>query len=128
MKALVVDDQEINREILQILLEEFGDVAVAASGREAVDLFAAALAEGSPFDLVCMDISMPVMNGHEAMQQIRLLETDKTSHRATAFMVTASSDPEDMFSALTQAECDDYLPKPVIRRTFVELLQKHNLI
>lgn len=128
MKALVVDDQEINREILQVLLTEFGDVTAAASGKEAIDVFATALADGNPFDLVCMDISMPEMNGHEAMQQIRLMEADRMSPRAIAFMVTASSDPEDMLSALTQAECDDYLPKPVIRRTFIELLQKYDLV
>lgn len=128
MKALVVDDQEMNREILQVLLAEFAEVTTAASGRDAIAAAAAAIAEEQPFDLICMDIGMPSMNGHETMQQIRGLEMEKQARRAIAFMVTASSDPEDMVSALIQGECDDYLPKPVMRRTFVELLQKHNLI
>jgi len=74
MKALVVDDQDINREILSMMLEEFATVTTAGSGKEAVDAVAAAIAGNEPFDLICMDISMPTMRGHEAMQQIRALE------------------------------------------------------
>lgn len=128
MKALVVDDQDINREILSMMLEEFATVTTAGSGKEAIDAVAAAIDQNEPYDLICMDISMPTMRGHEAMQQIRALEGKKQVRRSIAFMVTASSDPEDMVAALVLGECDDYLPKPVMRRTFVELMQKHGLI
>jgi len=128
MKALVVDDQDINREILSMMLEEFATVTTAGSGKEAIDAVAAAIDQNEPYDLICMDISMPTMQGHEAMQQIRALEGKKLARRSISFMVTASSDPEDMVAALVLGECDDYLPKPVMRRTFVELMQKHGLI
>jgi two-component system chemotaxis response regulator CheY len=128
MKALVVDDQDINREILSMMLEEFATVTTAGSGEEAINAVAEAIADNEPFDLICMDISMPTMRYHEAMQQIRALEEKAQIQRSITFMVTASSDPEDMVAALILGECDDYLPKPVMRQTFIELLRKHGLI
>ena len=111
-----------------MMLEEFATVTTAGSGKEAIDAVAAAIDQNEPYDLICMDISMPTMRGHEAMQQIRALEGKKQVRRSITFMVTASSDPEDMVAALVLGECDDYLPKPIMRRTFVELMQKHGLI
>lgn len=48
--------------------------------------------------------------------------------RAIVFMITASSSPDDMMEALLSGACDDYLTKPVMHMTLVELLQKHKLI
>lgn len=127
MKALVVDDVEINREMLTVFLEGRASVVCAESGEDAVKLVEEALASQAYFDLICMDISMPGMNGHETLQIIREMEAAHNGSRATVFMVTGSSSPDDMFDALVQGGCDDYITKPLMLQSFVSLLVKHGL-
>jgi two-component system chemotaxis response regulator CheY len=86
-----------------------------------------ALASEAYFDLICMDISMPGMNGHETLKVIRELEAAHNGSRAIVFMVTGSSSPDDMFDALIQGGCDDYITKPLMLQSFVSLLVKHGL-
>lgn len=127
MKALIVDDIEMNRELLAMFLEGRASVTCAESGEEALELVSAALATDCYFDLICMDISMPGINGHEALKRIRAAEDASDSRRAVVFMVTGSSSPDDMFDALIQGGCDDYLTKPLMQQSFFELLGKHGL-
>lgn len=127
MKALIVDDVEMNRELLAVHLEGIASVAFAESGEQALGMVKHALQEGSNFDLICMDISMPGMDGHETLKNIRSLEATHPGSGAKVFMVTASSSPDDMLEALISGGCDDYLTKPVMYQSFRELLSKHGL-
>jgi two-component system chemotaxis response regulator CheY len=127
MKALIVDDIEISRDLLAIFLEGRADTVMAESGEEAVSLVKEALRTDNHFDLICMDIGLPGISGQQALKAIRDLETAHGDVRATVFMVTASSDPDDMFDALMQGGCDDYLTKPLMRQSFMTLLDKHGL-
>ena len=82
-----------------------------------------ALGEGRPYDLVCMDILMPEMDGHQAAREIRSLERMNGPHssRARIVMITASPDAENVNQSLRE-HCDAYLLKPVdIRRLRREL-------
>ena len=127
MKALIVDDVEMNRELLAVFLEGRAAVIFAESGEEALQLVDASLQSGNYFDLICMDISMPGMDGHETLRNIRRLEAAQPGSRAKVFMVTASSSPDDMIEALVTGGCDDYLTKPLMYQSFQELLRKHGL-
>lgn len=127
MKALIVDDVEMNRELLAIFLEGRAASVFAESGEEALKLVEDALGADAHFDLICMDISMPGMDGHEALRKIREAEDLSGCKRATVFMVTGSSSPEDMFDALINGGCDDYLTKPLMQQSFSDLLVKHGL-
>lgn len=126
MKALIVDDVEMNRELLAIFLEGRAITVFAESGEEALGLVEAALGSGKYFDLICMDILMPGMDGHETLKKIRELEA-AAGDRSTVFMVTGSSSPDDMFDALISGGCDDYLTKPLMQQSFNDLLEKHGL-
>jgi len=128
MKALIVDDVEINRELLAVFLEGCAAVSFAESGEESLNLVAAALETDAYFDLICMDIFMPGMDGHETLKKIREMEAAHNGMRATVFMVTGSSSPDDMFDALIGGECDDYLTKPLMQKSFSDLLCKHGLV
>lgn len=127
MKALIVDDIEMNREMLAIFLEGYAAVIAAESGEDALDKVAEAMERGAYFDLICLDISMPGIDGHETLRRIRELETARGAERAKVFMVTASSSPDDMVDALVVGGCDDYLTKPLIQKNFQELLVRHGL-
>ena len=128
MRALIVDDVEMNRDMLALFLEGRATYVMAESGEEAVMLAEEALRAGNGFDLICMDIGLPGISGHEALKSIRDLEANHGNARSKVFMVTASSSPDDMIDALLVGECDDYLTKPLMRQNFLMLLDKHGLV
>lgn len=127
MKALIVDDVEMNRELLAIFLEGRATVSFAENGEDALKLVESALESKTYYDLICMDIFMPGRDGHETLKEIREMESAHGGARATVFMVTGSSSPDDMFDALMHGDCDDYLTKPLMQQSFNELLGKHGL-
>ena len=127
MRALIVDDVEMNRELLAFFLDGRATVVCAGSGEDAVRLVEDALRTDSYFDLICMDIGLPGISGHEALKSIRELGAKHGARPAKVFMVTASSDPDDMVDALLVGGCDDYLTKPLMQQTFLALLDKHGL-
>jgi two-component system chemotaxis response regulator CheY len=64
MKSLIVDDDFFSRRILQALLAGYGESHVAVDGKEALFAFKQAIAEEQPYDVICLDIMMPEMDGH----------------------------------------------------------------
>lgn len=103
--VLVVDDTATNRQILSIFLKRMGHtVDVAVDGAEAVAMFAA----GS-YDLVIMDVMMPVMDGYEATRRIKAL----CSERWVPIVFLSALDKDEHLVAGLEAGGDDYLPKPV---------------
>jgi two-component system chemotaxis response regulator CheY len=128
MRVLIVDDVEMNRDLLAMFLEGVAVTVSADSGEEAVRLAKEALRTDKYFDLICMDIGLPGISGHQALKSIREMEAASDSIKAIVFMVTASSSTNDMFDALLEGGCDDYLVKPLMKRNFIELLGKHGLV
>lgn len=128
MRALIIDDMELNRELLAYFLEGLATTVTVGSGEEALSLVGDALRTGSYFDLICIDIFMPGISGHETLKSIRELEAMHGDTRAKVFMVTGSSSPDDMIDALVGGGCDDYLVKPLMKQSFLALLDKHGLV
>lgn len=127
MKVLIADDCEMSRELLAMAFEGLARVESAEDGEQAVQLFSSALSHGEPFDLVCLDITMPRLSGHEVLRSIRSLEEEAGVRKTVVFLVTASSSPDDMLEGLMGA-CDDYLTKPVVQHALRVLLSKHGLL
>ncbi|MEI6214483.1 MAG: response regulator [Desulfuromonadales bacterium] len=106
--VLVVDDVEINRELLKITLEKQGHrITMAENGQDALTLF---LSE--KFDIIFMDVQMPVMDGYEAVRQIRIIENDRKSARVPIVAMTAYALQGDRDKCIA-AGMDTYLSKPV---------------
>ena len=74
MKTLIVEDDFLARSLLSTLLSEYGVCHVAVNGREALDAIERAFEENDRYDLVCLDIMMPVLDGQEALLELRKLE------------------------------------------------------
>ncbi|MCM1121169.1 MAG: transporter substrate-binding domain-containing protein [Eubacterium sp.] len=109
-KVLLVEDNELNQEIAQYMLEENGvEVTVAADGKEAVDLFE----ESDPgtYQIILMDLMMPVMDGHEATRTIRsLARPDAASIPIVA--MTANAFAEDVQASM-EAGMNEHIAKPL---------------
>ena len=73
MKTLVVDDESFSRIKLQKIMSGFGSCDAAECGSEAIDAFEKALENGTPFDLISLDITMPDMDGIEVLKKIKCL-------------------------------------------------------
>jgi two-component system chemotaxis response regulator CheY len=128
MKVLIVDDCELTREMLGFVITDIADTDYAENGADAVQMATDSINAGAHYDLICLDITMPVMGGLEALKKIREVESGADAAKSKIFMITASSSPDDMIEAITDGECDDYLTKPVIGQAFKELLRKHALV
>ena len=130
MKSLIVEDDFIARRILSKILSPFGECDIAIDGVEALDAFKLGLVEGTPYDLVCMDIMMPNLNGHEALKQIRALEEEfgYTGGKGVAVVMTsAQEDPHNVVEALYHG-ATIYLVKPVVKQQLLQELRDLGLI
>ena len=124
MRVLVVDDSEINRDVaLDILASEGAQVAVACDGAEALIRLSSGPA---PFDVVLMDVQMPVMDGYEATRQMRLIPA---LAQLPVIALTAGALQNQHDSAL-QRGMDAFVPKPFdvdqLCETMVRLVQKRH--
>jgi len=132
MRSLVVDDDSFGRELLTHFLTEYAEsIDTAQDGAEAVRLFNQALQDGQPYRFICLDILMPVMNGQEALKQMRELERDVgvgKQQEAIIIMTTALSSVEEIQKAIWQGDCNNYLVKPISQADLVALLNKYKLI
>ena len=85
------------------------------NGREAVQAFRLAQEQGQPYDLICMDIMMPEMDGREAVRQVRTMEEAQgvlSTYGAKIIMTTAVSDLKEVVRCFRDL-CDAYLVKPI---------------
>jgi CheY-like chemotaxis protein len=116
LRILVADDVAVNRKLLERMLEKLGHVVtLATNGQEAVDLVSTEI-----FDLVLMDVQMPVMDGLGSTAAIRLREVPFASH-LPILAVTAHVMPGDKERFLA-AGMDGYISKPIGRAELVEAI------
>ena len=130
MKILIVDDDPICRKVLIRLLQPFGLCTEAKDGREAIDAFRSAMNENQPYNLICLDVMMPDVDGRSALTQLRIMEEDRETspeERAKIVMTTALSDRKDIEGAFRD-DCDSYVTKPVRKDDLLGKLRQLGLI
>lgn len=120
-KALLVEDNELNREIATAILEEIGlDVDIAEDGTDAVNMMSSA--EGRKYDLIFMDIQMPKMDGYTATREIRTLDDLKCANIPIIAM-TANAFEEDRKKAI-KAGMNGHIAKPISADAILENLDQ----
>ena len=121
-QILLVEDNELNSEIAVEILKEYGfRVDTAENGAEAVERIRSS--RPGEYDLVLMDVQMPVMNGYEATRQIRALDNPELAG-ITILAMTANAFDEDRRNAL-EAGMNGFLSKPIIIEELIHTLQNN---
>ena len=121
-KVLLVEDNELNMEIARFILENAGmEVTTAFNGKEAVDAFAAS--EEGHFDLILMDVMMPVMDGLTATKKIRALNR-KDAQSIPIFAMTANAFTDDIRQS-RDAGMNEHLAKPLEEAKLMEMIRKY---
>lgn len=119
LTVLVAEDNLINQKVIGTILRNAGhDVTLVENGREAVDQY-----DKQSFDILLMDIQMPVLDGVEAVAEIRQKELNSGTH-TPIIAVTAHAMQGDREKYLA-AGMDDYLSKPINRDELLEVLQRY---
>ncbi len=131
MYSLIVEDDFVSRKILQKVLSQFGECDIATNGLEAIEAFKLARKQSTPYDLICMDIMMPVVDGQQALREIRQLEKDyglKSEEAVKVIMTTALNDKKEVIDAFYKGEAASYFVKPFEVDEFVKELKVLGLL
>lgn len=131
MKILVVEDDLISRLVLKKMLEQYGLCDTAVNGKEAVQAYSMAVEEGEPYDLICLDIMMPEMDGKEALKIIRQKESEigvKPAGEVKIVMITALDTPREVIDTYYNGGCTSYMVKPIEKVKIIGMLKELELI
>jgi two-component system, chemotaxis family, chemotaxis protein CheY len=131
LKTLIVDDSKYQRYIIELCLAAYCACDQAGDGEEAVLLFERALQEEAPYDLVILDILMPVMDGHAALQGINALHEQfqiPEERRCKVIMLSSLDDPQNMMRAQLEEGAHAYVTKPFEDETLIEALRNLDLL
>jgi len=118
LRVLLADDHPTNRKVVELMLDGLAEVVSVVDGAEAL----AALADGG-FDVVLMDMQMPVMDGLEATRRIRAGDAGAAGAATPVIMLTANALPEHVAASLA-AGADRHLEKPVTLPALLEALNE----
>jgi two-component system, chemotaxis family, chemotaxis protein CheY len=130
LNALIAEDDFTSRMFLQKLISPYGTCHVVMDGKEAVQAFQMAWEENKPYDMICMDIMMPNMDGLEAVRMIREMETQmgvKQINKVFIIITSSLSESDDITSSM-KAGANWYLLKPIDGHVLLKKLRELSLI
>lgn len=130
MKALIAEDDFASRKFMDKYLSQYGDCDVTVDGEEAVGAYMMALEDEEPYDLVCLDVMMPIMDGYQVLEAIRKDEAErhvKKEERVKIIMTTALSQEHNVERAY-ELDCEGFAGKPIDVSKFDEILRNLDLI
>ena len=129
MKVLVAEDDLASGKFMQKLLSKYGEVVLARDGIAAVDEFVNAVSANERFDLICMDIMMPKIDGYKALASIRDAERKLGTPRDKRCKVIMISALDEGFDAsYASVDYEEYMCKPIDIMKFDSLIRKLEII
>lgn len=130
VKILVAEDDLVSRKFFCKFLEQYGECDPVIDGLEAIDAYMMSMREKVPYDLICLDIMMPKVDGVKVLKAIRDLETKQgvlPEKRVKIIMTTALSETQLVQTAFEYG-CEAYASKPIDVKYFTEVMGKLGLI
>lgn len=130
MNILIVEDDFFSRKFMVKFLTKYGDCRTAEDGEAAVRMYKEAVEGEQPYDLICMDIMMPKLDGYKTLELIRQYEEEQGFNRQQEVKVIMTSGMDTSANATKAFElgCAAYTSKPIDIVQFDNLLQKLQLI
>ncbi|MEW9123432.1 MAG: response regulator [Thermotaleaceae bacterium] len=130
MKILIAEDDFVSRKFISKFLSQYGECDLVVDGLEAIDAYMMAMKDKEPYDLICLDIMMPKVDGVKVLKAIRELETQKgilPESRVKIIMTTALAET-DLVQQAFEYGCEAYASKPLDTNKFAEVMRKIGLI
>lgn len=130
MRILIAEDDLVSRKFLFKFLAKYGECDLVVDGLEALDAVLLSFKENRPYDLICLDIMMPKVDGVKVLKHIKDLERQKgilPEKRSKVIMTTALAETQHVQNAF-EIGCDAYAAKPIDTDKLVEVLIKLGLI
>lgn len=130
MRILIVEDDKVSSLFLQKTLEEYGDCDITVDGMETLEAYLLSLQEDKPYDLICLDIMIPKINGVKVLKSIRDLERKKRMKKnqcVKVLVITALAETEFISGSLNDGY-DIYLAKPIDKKKLKEAMSKLELL
>jgi two-component system, chemotaxis family, chemotaxis protein CheY len=130
LKILIIEDDFMVRQVLRDILEQYGTVDIAVNGEEAIQAFRIAWRKEAPYDLLCMDIMMPIMDGNEALVKIREIEMSLGivgSEEVKVIMISALDDAKTVVKAYSKGGATSYIVKPIEKERLISEMRSIGL-
>lgn len=130
MRILIAEDDYASRKFLQKYLSQYGECDIVVDGLEALDAYMISLKDDKTYELICLDIMIPKVDGVKVLKSIRDMELQKnipTEKRAKIIMTTALAETQFVQQAF-EIGCNAYAAKPIDIEKFEEVLKKLELI
>ena len=130
MRCLIVEDDINACKLLGTYLSKFAECIIAIDGLEGVKSFTRALDENNPFDLICLDIMLPEMNGDDVLKNIRQIEQERHivgPNRVKVIMTTALTNFNNIAESF-RTGCEGYIIKPIRKNKLFEEIEKLGLL
>ena len=130
MKILIAEDDFASRKFMLRFLSKYGECDITVDGEEAVEAYTMALDANEGYDLVCLDIMMPGLDGYQALKQMRDIEKKREipeENAAKIIMTTALNEGRNVTKAF-ELGCVAYAGKPIDQEKFENVIRKLGLI
>jgi len=130
MRILIVEDDFTSRMFMRKFLSKYGECDVAVDGIEAIDAYISSLNEGHPYNLICLDIMMPRLDGISALKSIRELEKKKsiTIAKRVKIIITTSMKENEIDMSVFDSEFETVAYKPIKADKFADVMKNLGLI
>jgi two-component system chemotaxis response regulator CheY len=130
MKILIAEDDMISRRFLSKFLSQYGECDIVVDGMEALDAYLISVKEKEPYDVICLDIMMPKVDGVKVLKAIRDFEKQRgvmPDKKVKIIMITALADTEYVHKAF-EIGCEAYAAKPIDTDKLIEVMKNLDII